>query len=273
MTESAASLPPIVGVLAGRGVYPTLLIERLLDRDRQVVVAGIRGQYCGRAPVGTGPVETIPLGAIGALGRFFGANGARTVFLAGGVRRRGAWRSARPDLRGLALVPRALVGGDDGLLRAVARELEHAGVLVGDPRLLLEDLFAAKGLIAGPAPSPAIASEMDLAWGEATRSADGTLGQAVVVFQGRIAGREGRDGTDALLARAPGPGAVLAKAVKPGQDRRFDMPAIGPSTVIAAAAVGVRAIAVEAGGVLLLRKQRVLELCEERGVSLVGLSA
>jgi DUF1009 family protein len=92
----------------------------------------------------------------------------------------------------------------------------------------------------------------------------------VIAHRGRIVGREGRAGTDALLARAPGPGAVLAKAVKPGQDRRFDMPAIGPSTIIIAERVGLRAIAVEQGGVLLLRKPRVLELCQERGVSLVG---
>lgn len=259
-----------VGVIAGRGLYPVELAERLTHAGERVAVAGIRGQFTGRAPRGCEAFEAIPLGALGELARFFTDRGVSRAFMAGGVRRRGAWRSARPDLRGLALLPRALLGGDDGLLRAVAGELAVLGVEIGDPSPFLEDLFAGQGLLAGSELDDGGRADVELAWSEALRLGRADRGQAVVVHRGRVVGREGRGGTDALLARAPGPGAVLAKAVKPGQDRRFDMPAIGPSTILVASQVGMRAIALEAGGVLLLRRERVLELCDERSVSLVG---
>ncbi|MBW2277113.1 MAG: UDP-2,3-diacylglucosamine diphosphatase LpxI [Deltaproteobacteria bacterium] len=271
MTEGDRLGEDVFGILAGRGEYPIILSERLVSAGKRVVIAGTRGQYSGWAPEGCGAVAMMPLGAIGAVARFFGDNGASRAFMAGGVRRRGAWRSARPDLHGLALIPRALLGGDDGLLTALAEELARLGVEVCDPSSFLGGLFAGEGLLAGPELDPEDRGAVELAWRAARDLGRTGRGQAVVVHRGVVVGREGRAGTDALLARAPGPGAVLAKAVKPGQDRRFDMPAIGPSTIIVASLVGVRAIAVETGGVLLLRKERVLELCEERGVSLVGL--
>jgi DUF1009 family protein len=271
MTEGARPHGEVVGVLAGRGDYPAILAERLVRAGKRVAIAGIRGQFSGPAPDGAADFETIPLGAIGRVGRFFSDRGATVAFMAGGVLRRGAWRSVRLDLRALMLLPRALVGGDDGLLRAVADELARLGVEVGDPSSFLDDLFAGEGLLAGPDVDGAVLADIGVARREALELGLADRGQSVVVYRGRVVGREGRAGTDALVAGAPGPGAVLAKAVKPGQDRRFDMPAIGPSTILLAAMVGLRAIAVEAGGVLLLRKERVLELCQERGVSLVGL--
>jgi len=269
---SAAARPrrEVVGVLAGRGEYPVILAERLERAGRRVAIAGIRGQFSGRVPDGCAAFEAVPLGALGRVARFFLEHGATTVFMAGGVRRRGAWRSARPDLRALALLPRALVGGDDGLLRAVADTLGRLGIGIGDPSPFLAGSFVGEGLLAGPSIDTAAVADLELAWREARRLGHADRGQAVTVYRGRVVGREGREGTDALLARVPGPGAVLAKTVKPKQDRRFDMPVIGPSTIIVASMVGLRAIAVEQGGVLLLRERRVLDLCEERGVSLVG---
>lgn len=263
----------VIGVIAGRGEYPILLAERLVDAGKRVAVAGIRGQFRGGMPLGYGPVETFPLGAISATARFLRQNDASLTFMAGGIRRAGAWRSARPDLRGLFHLPRALFRGDDYLLRAVAAELARLGVSIGNPSAWLEDLFAGSGPLAGPEPDATIRADIEIAWNAARDVGRADRGQAVVVHRGRVVGREGRAGTDALLAKAPGPGAVLAKTVKPGQDRRFDMPAIGPSTVRVASMVGVRAIAVEANGVLLLRKQRVIELCDARRISLVGVSA
>jgi DUF1009 family protein len=271
MNEHGRPRERVVGVLAGRGDYPQILIEKILAAGLRVALVGIRGQFSGRVPAGVSAAGTVPLGDIGAVARFFLECGATRAFMAGGVRRSGAWRDVRPDLRGLALLPRAVLGGDDGLLRALADRFAGLGVEIGDPSEFLTDLFAPRGAIAGPRLADAARDDLELAWSAAIEHGSAGRGQAVLVHRGRVVDREDRAGTDALLARAPGPGAVMAKAVKPGQDRRFDMPVIGPSTIIVASLVGVRAIAVEAGGVLLLGKGRVLELCEERGVSLVGI--
>jgi DUF1009 family protein len=111
---------------------------------------------------------------------------------------------------------------------------------------------------------------MDLALEAARALGRGGSGQATLAYRGRLVGAEGRAGTDALIAGAPGPGAVLAKAVKPGQDRRFDLPAVGPSTALLGSAVGLRGIAVEAGGVLLLERRRLIDICDRHRITLEG---
>ena len=103
------------------------------------------------------------------------------------------------------------------------------------------------------------------------------VGQGCVVQQGIVLAVEAIEGTDAMLTRAatlarPGPGGVLLKRVKPGQDRRADLPTIGPATIQAAAAAGLRGIAVEAGGTLLIDRAACIDAANRSGLFLVGLN-
>ena len=100
-------------------------------------------------------------------------------------------------------------------------------------------------------------------------------GQAVVVQQGIVLAIEAAEGTDRMIARAArlrreGPGGVLVKMAKPQQDRRMDLPVIGPDTVEAAAAAGLRGIAVEAGGVLVLDREAAIRSADEKGLFITG---
>jgi len=101
------------------------------------------------------------------------------------------------------------------------------------------------------------------------------VGQGCVVQQGIVLALEAIEGTDAMLARAaklsrPGPGGVLVKLVKPGQDRRADLPTIGPGTVAAAASAGLRGIAFEAGGTILTDRAAMVADAEAAGLFLCG---
>jgi DUF1009 family protein len=266
MTRAEAPL----GIIAGRGRFPLLLAERLAARGRRVVIAALAGQF-GQPPQDRAvPFRVFPIGAFGDLARYLIDHGVRTAYLAGGVRRRGAWRFLRPDRHSLGLIALALLGGDDGLLRAVADRLAGLGVEIGDPRAHLVDLLPGPGQLAGPLVGAGLRAELAIAWRAARAHGRRDRGQAALVFRGRVVGREGPAGTDALLASAPGPGAVLAKVVKPGQDRRFDLPAIGPSTLRVARAVGLAGIAVEAGGVLLVEPAQVRELADRFRIALVA---
>ena len=216
-------------------------------------------------------VATFPIGALRATARWFLDHDARVAFMAGGVERRGALRFARPDPSCLGLVPRALYGRDDSLLGAVARSFEALGVAIGDPRPFLGDVVPAVGRIAGPPLDDSARSDLAVAFSEARRVGRSGRGQSAIAYRGRAAGVEERDGTDALLARAPGPGAVLAKATASGQDERFDLPAIGPSTIRIARAVRLVGIGIEAGRSLVLSRPRVVELCEAYAIPLVGM--
>jgi len=258
------------GLLAGRGLYPVLLARRLVEDGHSVVVVGLAGQYA-KGSVPDALAETIaPVGALGKAASFFTKHGVTDGFMAGGVMRKGVWRYVRPDMMAMLLLPRVVFKGDDFLLREVAKKFEKCGIKIKDPSRYLETDFAGQGHIAGGALPSDKDGDLRLAWEAAIAHGRSDKGQTVIVHKGRVVGLEGRRGTDALLSCAPGPGAVMAKVVKPGQDRRFDMPAIGPSTAIIASMVGLRAIIVEAGGVLLIDKERLFAVCNRTGVCLVG---
>ncbi len=260
-----------VGILAGRGRYPYLLAERTIAMGVPVVVAGIEGQFSGTLPPGCGPRASFPLGALGRTAQFFRSCGVSRIYFAGGIARKGILLSARPDRHALTLLLSAFITGDDKLLRMAAKTMGRLGLAVEDPSPIIQDLLTPKGLVAGPTPKNRTKHDIALAWKAAKRLGLRDLGQAATAYKGKVVGLEGRRGTDALLAAAPGPGAVLAKTVKPFQDRRFDLPAIGPSTILIANAVGLCAIAAEAGGVLLLERNRLIDLCHVHNISLIGI--
>jgi UDP-2,3-diacylglucosamine hydrolase len=262
-----------VGIIAGRGAYPIELCGAIAARGIEVSVACLGGQTDPRRFGAAASVRVFPLGALRAIADFLRASGAVAAYMAGGVERRGAILFARPDPWSLSLLPRALFGRDDRLLRAVAKRFAALGISIRDPRPFLCDILATRGLIAGPPPDDDTTCDLRVAQAEARRAGVNGRGQAALAFRGRAAGVEDRSGTDALLARAPGPGAVLAKVAAEGQDERFDLPAIGPSTIRIARAVRLAAIGLEAGRTLILSRPRVVELCDTYGISLVGLTA
>jgi DUF1009 family protein len=168
--------------------------------------------------------------------------------------------------------------GDDGLLAAVVKELEREGFRVIGADRLLDDAVLPEGPLGHLRPdADALA---DIAHGMRLARAIGALdiGQAVVVQQGLVLGVEAIEGTDGLLRRCAalrrdGPGGVLVKAEKPGQERRADQPTIGPQTVILAAESGLRGIAAEAGATLVLDRDEVIRLADSAGLFVVGVRA
>src|SRR6185312_5486451 len=188
------------------------------------------------------------------------AQGVTELVLAGGVRRP-SLLALRPDLRTAKFVAkigmRAL--GDDGLLRAIVAELEGEGFRVVGADTILNAALA-RGVTAARA-----LGALD-------------IGQAVVVQQGVVLGVEGTEGTDALVARCAslaldGPGGVLVKMAKPEQERRADLPTIGPDTVVRAADASLRGIAVEAGAALILDRAETIAAADARGLFIVGVPA
>ena len=165
--------------------------------------------------------------------------------------------------------------GDDTLLGAVASELEREGFRIVSPGDLLDGYLAASGPYGAHAPDAA-ASE-DIARGFEVVRAIGALdvGQAAVVQHKVVLGVEAAEGTDALIGRCaalqrPGAGAVLVKAPKPGQDRRFDLPVIGAETVRAAAEAKFSGIAVEAGGAFVFERDELVRIADRDALFVVG---
>jgi hypothetical protein len=265
-----------LGILAGSGELPLRLIDACRSAQRPFFVLAFEGE-ADPAALAEVPHAWVRLGAAAEGIERLRREGVNELVLAGGVRRP-SLRSLRPDWRAAKFFAR--IGyralGDDGLLSAVVKELEREGFRVVGADTLLESVLIPAGPLGRHAPPDGQALS-DIEHGFRIARAIGALdiGQAVIVQQGLVLGVEAIEGTDALIARCgalrrEGPGGVLVKTAKPGQERRADLPTIGPRTLKAAAAAGLRGIAVEAGAALVLDGPKVVELADRDGLFVIG---
>lgn len=264
-----------LGILAGAGELPLRVVEACRAAGRPFFVLAIEGA-ADPSTMGGVAHAWIRLGAVGDGMRLLHENDVEELLLVGGVRRPTLF-SLRPDWRAAKFFAR--IGyralGDDGLLRAVIGELEEEGFRVIGIESVLGSALAPAGLLGAVAPDAQ--AEADIARGIEVAKALGDLdiGQAVIVQQGIVLGLEAVEGTDALMARCAalrreGPGGVLVKTAKPEQERRADLPTIGMHTVRAAAAAGLRGIAVEAGATLLVDRPGIAAAADRAGLFVVG---
>ena len=153
------------------------------------------------------------------------------------------------------------------------RKVESEGIKMIDPVPMIDHWLAPAGLAAGPAPTAAQIRDLELAFKVAAQLGSYDIGQTVAVRDGMVAAVEALEGTDAALRRAAalvGAGLVVAKAAKPGQDLRFDRPAIGSATIDLLGEIGAAMIGVEAGVALILERDRTLELAHSKNIIVYG---
>ncbi|MFN3447621.1 MAG: LpxI family protein [Roseococcus sp.] len=265
-----------LGVLAGGGPFPRRLADAWRARGGETFVVCLR-DFAEPALFEGHPCMVERVGAAGAILARLRAEGVTHLVLAGRAKRP-SFAALWPDAwtaRQIARLGRAAFGGDDALLRAIAEVLREEGFQLLSPQEVLGDAMAGEGLLAGPAPDET--AEADIARGMAVLAALSSVdvGQAVVVQQGLVLGVEAIEGTDALLARAgehrrEGPGGVLVKLPKLGQDMRLDPPVIGATTVEGAAAAGLRGLCIAAGGTAIAERAATLARAEALGLFIVA---
>jgi hypothetical protein len=270
-----------LGLIAGGGSLPVEIAEHCQRSGRALFVIRLKG-FAG---AGLEPFAGAEVG-LAELGKCFKAlkrAGCKAVCLAGQVNRPD-FATLMPDLRGLAALPAAIAAarkGDDALLRMLVGEFEKEGFSVEGAHEVMDDLGLAAGPLGRHAPGPE--HQADIAHALQVARAIGRLdaGQAAVVCRGLVLALEAAEGTDALLARVadlptalrgrPGaPLGVLAKARKPAQETRVDLPTIGPATVEAVARAGLAGIVGETGHLLVLDREAVIALADDLGLFIVG---
>lgn len=266
-----------LGIIAGGGALPGRVAAAAVASGHEVFLVGLDG-FADPAVLAAYPHAVARIGAAGRILQLLRGAGCTELVLVGPVRRP-SLLDLRPDAEGarlLARIGRAAFGGDDGLLAAIVRVLAEEGFRVIGAHEVFTEALAPPGLLTRIGPDAQALA--DIARGrevvQALGSAD--VGQACVVQQGIVLAVEAIEGTDAMLARCgalarPGPGGVLVKLVKPGQDRRADLPTLGVESVRAARAAGLRGIAFEAGGTLLADRAAMIATAEAAGLFLLGL--
>jgi DUF1009 family protein len=266
-----------LGILAGSGRLPARVAAAAVAAGRAVFIVGLDG-FAEAAELAPWPHTMIRMGAAGRILATLRAAGCRDLVLIGAVRRPSVF-DMRPDAEGarlLARAGRAAFGGDDGLLAAVIKVLGEEGFRVVGAHEILHEALAPAGVLGAVAPDAQAMADIERAVGVARALGTADVGQGCVVQAGLVLAVEAIEGTDAMLGRCaelarPGPGGVLVKLVKPQQDRRADLPTIGPETIRAAAMAGLRGIAFVAGATLLADRSAAIDAADRAGLFLLGL--
>ncbi|MBO9445123.1 UDP-2,3-diacylglucosamine diphosphatase LpxI [Ruegeria sp. R14_0] len=257
----------MLALIAGTGVLPGEVVAQLGEHPVICAMEGFR-------PDTLTPDIEFPLEQVGSFITEIKARGVTQVCMAGAVGRPPI-DPTRIDAATMPLVPilqQAIMSGDDAALRAVIGIFEDAGLEVKAAHEIAPNLLPQIGCLTQAQPSEADLADADRASGIVRAMGAADVGQACVVSKRQALAIESIFGTawmlQSLTQRPDAGGGVLFKAPKPDQDRRADLPAIGPETVSGAVAAGLSGIVIEKGGVLVLEKDRVIAECDRLGLFL-----
>ena len=277
-----------LGLIAGNGRFPFLLLDAARATGRPVVVAAIKEETDreieARAVADTGiTVHWFSLGELSRLIETFQREGVKEAVMAGQVKHKQIFSSIRPDWRLAKLLLNLRTRNTDMLLGAIAKVLSDEGIELVSSTAYLEPMLAKPGVLTKRAPTAAELA--DIAYGRSVASgiAGYDIGQTVVIASLACVAVEAMEGTDATITRA---GALLAtmegdastlersltvvKIAKPKQDLRFDVPVIGVATIEIMAMAKASCLALEAGRTLVFDPERVYALADESGIAIVA---
>lgn len=273
-----------IAILCGGGPLPYSVADAALRSGRNVFLMPIEGA-ADKARVAGYPHGWISLGQYGRIVRLAREAGARDVVFIGNLVRpslkdlRFDWRA----LRALPRIYRAFRGGDDHLLKSIGRIFEGDGFRMLGAHEIAPEILAPAGDFG--AFKPSARDVADAARGLAVIDAIGAfdIGQAVVVADNRVLAVEAAEGTDGMLERiaglrrdgrikSPEGVGVLVKAAKPSQDRRFDLPSIGPATIAAVSGAGLGGVAIRAGDVIVAEAAAMVAEADRAGLFVTGIA-
>jgi DUF1009 family protein len=277
-----------LGLIAGNGRFPFLLLDAARAHGLHVVVAAIKEEtepeMDVRASSDSGvTVHWMSLGELSKLIETFKREGVSKAVMAGQVKHKQIFSSIRPDWRLAKLLMNLRTRNTDMLLGAVAKVLGDEGIELISSTAYLEPLLAKVGVMTSRAPDEDEARDVAYGLGVAKAIAGYDLGQTVVVAAQACVAVEAMEGTDATIARAGelfrtlGDGdstlkraLTVVKVAKPNQDMRFDVPVVGVATIEAMRAAGATCLCVEAGRTLLFDLAAMVALADEAGIAVVG---
>jgi DUF1009 family protein len=268
-----------LGIIAGGGDLPKAIAESAREAGREVFVISIGADDW----IAAFPHEAVTLGEVGRVLKALRGADCDEVVLAGKLARP-KFSEIKLDAKAVLIAPRIIAAarnGDDALLRAVVETFEREGLRAVGAHEAAPGLLAAAGVMGRIKPSADDEADIAAAFKIVRTLGQLDVGQAAVVCEGLPLAVEAAEGTDAMIARVGTLPAhfrgsdkhrkgVLAKAPKPIQDRKTDLPVIGVATVRNAASVGLAGIAVEAGGALILGQRAVIEEADKLGLFVVG---
>jgi DUF1009 family protein len=286
------STRPKLGLIAGNGKFPLLVLDAAKAQGNDVVVAAIKEETFPEIEQhGATAVHWLSLGELSKLIETFQREGVSRAIMAGQVKHKQIFSSIRPDWRLAKLLLSLGTRNTDSLIGAVAKVLADEGITLLKSTELLEPLLAKGGVLTRRTPDEKERANIEYGRNVARHLAQYDIGQTVVIAEAACVAVEAMEGTDATILRAgeimrslhpepeaAGPAAhstlsralTVVKVAKPNQDMRFDVPVIGAATIDVMQRAGATCLAVDAGKCLLLDGNLVIEAADAAGIVIVA---
>ena len=267
-----------IGVIAGNGRFPLLVVDAARRLGHDVTVVAIREEAdpaLERVGAGDPPVAVhwVSLGQLGKCIAILREAGVTEALMAGQVKHAKLFAGVVPDLTLLSVLGRLRAKSTDALLTAIADVLAEKGITLVDSTTFLRPLLAAPGTLTRREPSADEMNDFDFGYRMADAVAALDIGQTVVVKDRAVVAIEAMEGTDEVIVRAgrlAGSGTRVVKVAKPNQDMRFDVPVVGVPTVEAMQAVGASALSIDAGKTLIIDGEAFGRAANEAGLAIIG---
>jgi hypothetical protein len=280
------STPKRIGLIAGNGSFPLLVLDAARSQGMQVVVAAIKEEASPEVEKrGASSVHWLSLGELSKLIETFQREGVTRAIMAGQVKHKQIFSSIKPDWRLAKVLLSLTTRNTDSLIGAIAKVLGDEGITLMSSTALLEPMLADEGVMTGRGPSDAEQTNITYGRGVAQHLSRFDIGQTVVIAEAACIAVEAMEGTDAAILRAgelmkspslgKGPSTLsraltVIKVAKPNQDMRFDVPVVGKKTVEIMKQAGATCLALDAGRCLMFDKPAVLKAADEAGICIVA---
>ena len=273
-----------IGLIAGNGKFPLLVLDAARAAGYEVVVVAIKEEAFPEIENhGAASVHWLSLGELSRLIEVFHREGVSRAVMAGQVKHKQIFSAIRPDWRLAKLLLSLTTRNTDSLLGAVAKVLAEEGIILENSTWLLEPLLVKSGVLSRRAPTEQERKNVDYGRAVARQLAQHDIGQTVVIGESACVAVEAMEGTDATIERAGhimgslhGDASTLSRALtvvkiaKPNPDMRFDVPVIGVKTIEVMQSAGATCLALDAGKCLLLDGEKVLDAANAAGIAVVA---
>ncbi len=273
MSSQSPSSDSSIGIIAGNGIYPETFVAGARKAGvARLVACAFENETKPELAEIVDAIEWVRVGQLSRMIKFFKRQGITRCVMVGQIAPKNLF-DLRPDVRTLLMLARVKKRNAETLFGAIGDELKKDGIELLPATTFLEDLMPAAGHIAGPVPKKRRLDDVAYGFSIAKESSRLDIGQTVIVRNGTVLAVEAFEGTNECIRRGGAlgkGGATMVKVAKTSHDMRFDVPVVGPETILTAADAGVDVIAVEAEKTLLLGRSEILALCESRRVTLMA---
>jgi DUF1009 family protein len=277
--------PQKIGLIAGNGKFPFLVLDAARSQGMQVIVAAIKEETLPEIEQHGAAVHWLSLGELSRLIETFKSEGVTRAIMAGQVKHKQIFSSIKPDWRLGKLLLSLTTRNTDSLIGAVSKVLADEGITLMSSTALLEPMLASEGVLTQRGPNNSEQANITYGRAIANHLSRFDIGQAVIIAEVACVAVEAMEGTDATILRAgeivksPSLGKepstlsralTVVKVAKPNQDVRFDVPVVGPKTIETMKQAGATCLAIDAGRCLLLDKQALIATADEVSICIVA---